>query len=245
MGQKVNPIGFRIGVIQDWRSKWFADKKDFGKLLGEDMRIRKYIKKKLYYSGVSRILIEKSTDRMRITIIAARPGIIIGRRGEAIDKLKEELHDFTDKEIHIDIEEVKVPELDAQLVGENIALQIERRVAYRRAMKKAIQQAMSVGAKGIKVKIGGRLAGAEIARQESYKEGKIPLQTLRADIDYGFAIAYTTYGTIGVKVWVYKGDVLKAEKRVPIPEVNPETPSSKTESRGSGVKSEEKKEVKE
>lgn len=207
MGQKVNPIGFRIGVIQDWRSKWYADKKGFGKSLGEDLEIRKYIKKKLYYSGVSKIIIEKSSDKMRITIVSARPGIIIGRRGEAIDKLKEELREFTDKEIHIDIEEVKVPELDAQLVGENIALQIERRVAYRRAMKKAIQQSMNLGAKGIKIKIGGRLAGAEIARTESYKEGKVPLQTLRADIDYGFAIAFTTYGTIGVKVWIYKGDV--------------------------------------
>lgn len=218
MGQKTNPIGFRVGITRDWSSKWFAEKKDFGKSLGEDLQIRKYIKKKLYYAGVSRILIEKSTDKMRVAIATSRPGIIIGRRGEAIDRLKEELSEFTNKEIHIDIEEVKVPELDAQLVAENIALQIERRVAYRRAMKRAIQQAMSLGAKGIKVMVGGRLAGAEIARSESYKEGKIPLQTIRADIDYGFAIALTTYGTIGVKVWIYKGDVLKADKRVAIPE---------------------------
>lgn len=214
MGQKTNPIGFRIGVIKDWSSKWYAEKKDFGKSLGEDLGIRKYIKKKLYFAGVSKILIEKSSDRMRITIVTSRPGIIIGRRGEAIDKLKEELGEFTNKEIHIDIEEVKVPELDAQLVAENIALQIERRVAHRRAMKRAITQAMSLGAKGIKIRVGGRLAGAEIARTEKYKEGKVPLQTLRADIDYGFAIAFTTYGTIGVKVWIYKGDVLKTDKRV-------------------------------
>lgn len=214
MGQKTNPIGFRVGIIRDWDSKWFAEKKDFGKSLGEDINIRKYIKKKLYYAGISRILIEKSTDKMRITILTARPGIIIGRRGEAIDRLKEELGEFTNKEIHIDIEEIKVPELDAQLVAENIALQIERRVAYRRAMKRAIQQAMSLGAKGIKIRVSGRLSGAEIARSESYKEGKIPLQTIRADIDYGFAIALTTYGTIGVKVWIYKGDVLKADTRV-------------------------------
>lgn len=214
MGQKTNPIGFRVGITRDWSSKWFAEKRDFGNLLGEDLRIRGYIKKKLYYAGVSRILIEKSTDKMRITIATSRPGIIIGRRGEAIDKLKEELGEFTNKEMHIDIEEIKVPEMDAQLVAENIALQIERRVAYRRAMKRAITQAMGLGAKGIKVMVGGRLAGAEIARSESYKEGKIPLQTIRADIDYGFAIAYTTYGTIGVKTWIYKGDVLKAGKRV-------------------------------
>lgn len=214
MGQKVNPIGFRVGITQDWRSKWFAEKKDFGKSLGEDLKVRKYIKKKLYYSGVSKIIIEKSSDRMRITIVTARPGIIIGRRGEAIDKLKEELRDYTSKEVHIDIEEIKVPEIDAQLVAENIATQLERRIAYRRAMKKAIQQAMGLGAKGIKIKVGGRLAGAEIARQESYKEGKIPLQTIRADIDYGFAIAFTTYGTIGVKVWIYKGDIFPKKKTV-------------------------------
>lgn len=208
MGQKVNPIGFRVGITQDWRSKWYADKKEFGKSLGEDLKIRKYIKKKLYYSGVSKIIIEKSSDKMRITLVTARPGIIIGRRGEAIDKLKEELRDFTEKEIHIDIEEIKVPEIDAQLVAENIAIQLERRVAYRRAMKKAITQATNLGAKGIKIRVGGRLAGAEIARTESYKEGKIPLQTIRADIDYGFAIAFTTYGTIGVKVWIYKGDIM-------------------------------------
>lgn len=216
MGQKTNPIGFRVGITRDWSSKWFAEKKDFGRLLGEDLRIRKYIKKKFYFAGVARILIEKSTDRMRITIATSRPGIIIGRRGEAIDKLKEELNELTEKEIHIDIEEIKVPELDAQLVAENIALQLERRVAYRRAMKKAITQAMGLGAKGVKVLVGGRLAGAEIARREGYKEGKIPLQTIRADIDYGFAIAFTTYGTIGVKVWIYKGDVLKIKKQAAI-----------------------------
>lgn len=209
MGQKTNPIGFRLGIIKDWSSKWYAEKKDFGRFLGEDLEIRKYIKKKFHFAGISRILIEKSSDRIRITIVTSRPGIIIGRRGESIDKLKEELGGFIDKEIHIDIEEVKVPELDAQLTAENIALQLERRVAYRRAMKRSITQAMGQGAKGIKIMVGGRLAGAEIARSESYREGKVPLQTLRADIDYGFAIAFTTYGTIGVKVWIYKGDVMK------------------------------------
>ncbi len=207
MGQKVNPIGFRVGVTETWRSRWYADKKTFGDFLGEDIKIRKYIKKKLYSSGVSGIFIDKSTDKMRITIATSRPGIIIGRRGEAIDRLKQELGDITDKEIHIDIKEIKIPELDAQLVGENIALQLERRVAHRRAMKRAIFQAMNLGGKGIKIMVAGRLGGAEIARTECYKEGKIPLQTIRARIDYGFAIAFTTYGTIGVKVWIYKGDV--------------------------------------
>lgn len=213
MGQKTNPIGFRVGITKDWVSKWFAEKKDFGKYLGEDLQIRNYIKKKLYFAGVSKILIEKSSDRIHITILTSRPGIIIGRRGEAIDKLKEEVGNLTTKEIHIDIEEIKVPELDAQLVAENIALQLERRVAYRRAMKRSITQAMSLGAKGVKIMVGGRIGGAEIARSESYREGKVPLQTIRADIDYGFAIAFTAYGTIGVKVWIYKGDVLKTEKR--------------------------------
>lgn len=213
MGQKTNPIGFRVGITKDWVSKWFAEKKDFGKFLGEDLQIRNYIKKKLYFAGVSKILIEKSSDRIHITILTSRPGIIIGRRGEAIDKLKEEVGNLTTKEIHIDIEEIKVPELDAQLVAENIALQLERRVAYRRAMKRSITQAMGLGAKGVKIMVGGRIGGAEIARSESYREGKVPLQTIRADIDYGFAIAFTAYGTIGVKVWIYKGDVLKTEKR--------------------------------
>lgn len=213
MGQKVNPIGFRVGIYQDWRSKWFAEKKDFGKYLIEDMKIRKYIKKKLQAAGVSRIIIEKSADKIRIIIRTARPGIIIGRRGEAIDRLKDELADFTSKELHIDIEEIKVPETDAQLISENIALQLERRVSYRRAMKRAISQAMSLGAQGIKILVAGRLGGAEIARSEGYKEGKIPLQTLRADIDYGFAVAGTTYGSIGIKVWLNNGEIFKPRKR--------------------------------
>lgn len=214
MGQKVNPIGFRVGVNQDWRSKWFAEKKDFGNFLGEDLKIRKFIKKKLYNSAVAKIVIEKSFDRMRIIIHTARPGIIIGRRGEAIDRLKDELAAYTDKELFIDIEEIKVPELDAQLVAENIALQLERRVAYRRAMKRALSQSMMLGAKGVKINVSGRLGGAEIARSERYREGSVPLQTIRANIDYGFAISKTTYGTIGVKVWIYKGDIYtKAKKR--------------------------------
>lgn len=213
MGQKVNPIGFRVGVTQDWKSRWFAEKKDFGEFLGEDLKIRKYIKNKLSFAGVSKILIDKSSDKIKITIASSRPGIIIGRRGEAIDKLKEEVGAFTDKEIHIDIEEVKVPELDAQLVAENIALQLVRRVAYRRAMKRAISQSKNLNGKGIKIMVAGRLSGSEIARTESYKDGKIPLQTIRADIDYGFAIAFTTYGTIGVKVWIYKGEIFPKRKR--------------------------------
>ena len=213
MGQKVNPIGFRVGITQTWRSRWYADKKDFGDFLGEDIKIRKYIKKKLYSSGVSGVFIDKSMDKMKITIATSRPGIIIGRRGEAIDRLKQELGDLTDKEIHIDIEEIKVPELDAQLVAENIALQLERRVAHRRAMKRAMFQAKNLGGKGIKIMVAGRLGGSEIARTECYKEGKIPLQTIRANIDYALAIAYTTYGTIGVKVWIYKGDVSSRKEK--------------------------------
>ena len=213
MGQKVNPIGFRVGINQDWRSRWFVEKRNFGKSLFEDITVRKYIKKKLYSSGISKIIIEKSSGRMHIIILTSRPGIIIGRRGESIDLLKEEVGKLTDKEIHIDIEEIKRPELDAQLVSENIALQLERRIAYKRAIKRAISQAMSMGCLGIKLKVSGRLSGAEIARSEKAKEGKIPLQTIRADIDYGFAVAHTTYGAIGVKVWIYKGDILPKKKK--------------------------------
>lgn len=212
MGQKVNPIGFRLGINKTWCSRWYAEARDFGKYLGEDLRIRDHIKKSLYYAGISKIEIEKARDYMRIIIYTARPGIVIGRRGGSIDRLKEEISKVIPRSILIDIEEVKIPEIDAQLVAENIALQIERRVAYRRAMKRAISQAMTLGAKGIKIIVSGRLAGAEIARSEGYKEGKIPLQTLRADIDYALAVAKTTYGTIGVKVWIYKGDIPPQKK---------------------------------
>jgi len=206
MGQKVNPVGFRVSVTKDWLSKWYAEKKDYAPLLLEDIKIRDIVKKKLQSAAVPKITIERYANRARITIHTARPGIVIGRKGAEIDKLKEELARLTDKEIYVDIVEVKTPETDAQLVAENIALQLERRISFRRAMKKAVQTAMDFGAQGIKVNCGGRLGGAELARREKYRTGKIPLHTLRADIDYGFAEANTVYGKIGVKVWVCKGD---------------------------------------
>jgi small subunit ribosomal protein S3 len=206
MGQKVNPIGFRIGVTRDWRSKWYAEKKQFGRLLAEDFNIRLLLKKKLESASVPKILIERAANRCRITIFTARPGVVIGRKGADIDKLKEELSKMTGKEIYVDIQEVKTPELDAQLVAENIAMQLERRVSFRRAMKKAVQTAMDFGAEGIRVRVAGRLGGSEIARVEKYLEGRIPLHTLRANIDYGFGEAHTVYGKIGVKCWVCRGE---------------------------------------
>ncbi|MDB6131398.1 MAG: ribosomal protein [Verrucomicrobiales bacterium] len=206
MGQKTNPIGLRIAVNKDWRSKWYADKKDFGKLLEEDRQIRGLLKKKLESASVPKILIERAATRCRITILTARPGVVIGRKGAEIDKLKEELSKMTGKEVYVDIQEVKQPEVDAQLVAENVALQLERRVSFRRAMKKAVQTAMDFGAEGIKVRCGGRLGGAEIARVEKYHEGRVPLHTLRANIDYGFAEARTMYGKLGVKCWICKGE---------------------------------------
>ena len=206
MGQKVNPIGFRVAVNKDWRSKWYADKKDFSKLLTEDRVIRTLLKKKLEAASVPRILIERATNRCRVTILTARPGVVIGRKGSEIDKLKEELSKLTGKEVYVDIVEVKTPELDAQLVAENIALQMERRVSFRRAMKKALQTAKDFGAEGIKIRCGGRLGGAELARVEMYHWGRVPLHTLRANIDYGFAEALTMYGKLGVKCWICKGE---------------------------------------
>src|SRR6186713_91821 len=206
MGQKTNPIGLRIAVNKDWRSKWYADKKEFGNLLAEDRKIRETLKKKLEAASVPRILIERAATRCRITILTARPGVVIGRKGAEIDKLKEELSKMTGKEVYVDILEVKQPETDAQLVAENIALQLERRVSFRRAMKKAIQTAMDFGAEGIKVRCAGRLGGAELARVETYHEGSVPLHTLRANIDYGFAEAHTMYGKLGVKCWVCRGE---------------------------------------
>ena len=211
MGQKTNPIGFRIAVTKDWRSKWYAEKKEFGKLLSEDRKIRDILKKKLESASVPKIQIERAATRCRITIFTARPGVVIGRKGAEIDKLKEELSKMTGKEIYVDIQEVKTPELDAQLVAENIALQLERRISFRRAMKKAVQTAMDFGAAGIKVRCAGRLGGAELARVESYHEGSVPLHTLRANIDYGFAEARTLYGKLGIKCWICKGE-MKAEK---------------------------------
>jgi len=215
MGQKVHPYSLRLGIIKNWKSQWFADKKNYADFLLEDLKIRKYVKKALAQAAVADIEIERASNRMRIRIHSARPGVIIGRRGAEIDKLKEELQAITQKEIFIDITEVKNPNTSAQLVAENIAFQIEKRIPFRRAMKKAIQAAMNGGAGGIKVLCSGRLGGAEIARREGYKEGKVPLHTLRADIDYGFTEALTTYGLIGIKVWIYKGEVIKKKKEKP------------------------------
>ena len=215
MGQKINPIGFRIAVNKDWRSKWYSDKKDFGKLLSEDRMIRDILKKKLESASVPKILIERAATRCRITIFTARPGVVIGRKGAEIDKLKEELGKLTGKEIYVDIQEVKTPETDAQLVAENIAMQLERRISFRRAMKKALQTAMDFGAEGIKVRCGGRLGGAEIARVEMYHEGRVPLHTLRADIDYGFAEARTMYGKLGIKCWICKGETKVVKTAIP------------------------------
>ena len=207
MGQKVNPHGLRVGVIKDWDSKWYAEA-DFADNLVEDYEIRTFLKKKLYSAGVSKIEIERASDRVKIIIFTAKPGIVIGKGGAEIEKLKAEVQKMTAKKLFIDIKEVKRPDRDAQLVAENIAAQLENRVSFRRAMKSTMQRTMKAGAKGIKASVSGRLGGAEIARSEHYSEGTIPLQTLRADIDYGFAEADTTYGKIGVKVWIYKGEVL-------------------------------------
>ena len=207
MGQKVNPHGLRVGVIKDWDSKWYADG-DFADYLVEDYNIRTFLKKKLYAAGVSKIEIERASDRVKVIIYTAKPGVVIGKGGAEIEKIKAEVQKLTDKKLVVDIKEVKRPDKDAQLVAENIASQLERRISFRRAMKQCIGRTMKLGAKGIKIQCSGRLGGAEIARSETYHEGTIPLQTIRADIDYGFAEAKTTYGRIGVKVWLYKGEVL-------------------------------------
>jgi small subunit ribosomal protein S3 len=213
MGQKINPIGFRVGVIRDWESRWFAEK-DYATLLHEDLEIRRFIKKQLYNSGVARIEIERAANRVKVTIHTARPGMVIGRGGTEVEKLRKNLESMTEKQISLNVAEVKVPDLNAQLVAENIAFQLERRISYRRAMKQAISRSMRMGALGVKVICSGRLMGAEIARTEGYSEGKVPLHTLRADIDYGFAEANTTYGKIGVKVWINKGEILPEKKEV-------------------------------
>ncbi len=215
MGQKVNPHGLRVGVIKGWDSNWIAKKNEMGDLILEDYKIRKYLKNSLYASGVSKIEIERSNDNVRVKIFCAKPGMVIGRGGEEIAKLEGILGKMTGKTVKVAIEAIKSPDVDAQLVAESIASQLERRTSFRRAMKQSIQRAMRLGAKGIKVSIGGRLNGADIARSESYHEGTISLQTLRADIDYGFAQAKTTYGIIGVKTWIYKGEVLSAVKKTP------------------------------
>ena len=208
MGQKVNPHGLRVGVIKDWDSKWYADKKNFADLLVEDNNIRKYAKKKLYTAGISKIEIERAANRVKVSIYTAKPGMVIGRGGAGVEELRAEIEKLTNKSVVINVEEIKNQDLDAQIVAEAIAESLERRVAFRRAMKQAIQRTMRQGALGIKTSVSGRLGGADMARTEGYSEGTIPLQTLRADIDYGFSEADTTYGKIGVKVWLYKGEVL-------------------------------------
>ena len=212
MGQKVNPHGLRIGVIKTWDAKWYADK-DYATFLHEDIKIRKFLKSKLYSSSVAQFIIERSANRIKITIHTAKPGMVIGRGGSGIENIKEMLRQFTGKNVDVNIAEIKQPELDAILVAEGIASQLEKRISFRRAMKQAVSRTMRVGAKGIKVMVAGRLGGAEIARSESYREGSIPLHTLRADISYGTAEAHTTYGRIGVKVWIYKGEVLPEIKK--------------------------------
>ena len=212
MGQKVNPHGLRVGVIKDWDSKWFAGKKEFGDQLVEDYNIRKFVKKACYDAGVAKIEIERKQNKVYITLFAAKPGIIIGKSGAEIDKLKASLEKMTGKSVNVNIMEVKSPDTNAQLVAENIAAQLERRVSFRRAMKQVMGRAMRLGCKGIKTAVSGRVGCAEIARTEQYHEGTLPLQTLRADIDYGFAEAKTTYGILGVKVWIYKGEVLNVNE---------------------------------
>ena len=208
MGQKVHPYSFRLGYIRDWNSRWFARKKDFGRLLVEDSKIRAHIKKNLAQAAIAKIEIERASNRVRIIIHSGRPGVIIGRKGAEIDRLRDDLRGIVDKELQIDIKEIKEPAISAQLVAENIAFQMEKRVGFRRSMKKAVQQAMMSGAQGIRIRCAGRLDGAEIARSEKYMEGKVPLQTIKADIDYGFSEAHTVYGLIGVKVWICLGEIL-------------------------------------
>lgn len=211
MGQKVNPKGLRIGIIRDWESRWYADR-NYLELLHEDLKVRKFVKEKLHAAGVPKVEIERAANRVKVSVFAAKPGIVIGRGGTEVENLRKQLEHLTGKQVAVNIVEVKKPELDAQLVAEGVAQQLEKRTSFRRAMKQTVQRSMRVGAQGIKISCSGRLAGAEIARTEWYLEGKVPLHTLRADIDYGFAEANTTYGKIGVKVWIYKGEVLPAKK---------------------------------
>ncbi len=210
MGQKVNPVGLRLGYIKKWQSVWFADK-NYSEMLHEDVQIRKYLKKKLYHAGISKIEIERAANKAKVNIYSARPGVIIGKKGSEIEKLKADTEKFTESEIIINILEVRKPEVDAQLVAENVAMQLERRVAFRRAMKKCVGYALKFGAKGIKIQCSGRLGGAEMSRSEWYREGRVPLHTLRADIDYGFIEAHTAYGLIGVKVLIFHGEVLPSK----------------------------------
>ena len=232
MGQKVNPHGLRVGVIKDWDSRWYAREEQVGELIVEDYNIRKYLKNKLYAAGVSKIEIERSNGKVKININCSRPGVVIGKAGAEIENLRKDMETRLGKSVNLNIVEVRSPDLNAQLVSENIAAQLEKRISFRRAMKKAMQQATRLGAKGIKVTCGGRLGGAEIARSESYHEGTIPLQTIRADIEYGFAEAATTYGRIGVKVWIYKGEVPNTTLRAPAAEPAPRERRERRERRG-------------
>ena len=230
MGHKVNPIGFRLGVSKDWNSKWFANKRDFAGYLVADLKVRELLKKKLAQAGISKIMIERPAKTARVTIHTARPGVVIGKKGEDIEKLRKEVSAMMGVPAHINVTEVRKPELDAQLVAESIAQQLERRIMFRRAMKRSVQNAMRLGALGIKVNVGGRLNGAEIARSEWAREGRVPLHTLRADIDYGLAEAKTTYGIIGVKVWIYKGEIfdLHAATQEAKTEASEERPSRRS-----------------
>ena len=209
MGQKVNPIGLRLGINRTWDSRWYSSKKEYGQLLHEDIKMREMLSKKLKQAGVSKIIIERPHKKCRVTIHSARPGVVIGKKGVDIEKLRKELWNLTDSEVHLNIVEVRKPEIDANLVAENIAQQLERRVAFRRAMKRAMQSAIRLGAQGVRINCGGRLGGAEIARMEWYREGRVPLHTLRADIDYGTCEAHTAYGICGVKVWIFKGEIME------------------------------------
>lgn len=212
MGQKVNPHGLRVGIVKDWDSKWYADKKTFNEYLVEDHKIREFVKKKLFISGISKIEIERAANRIKLTVFTAKPGMVIGKGGSGVEELRLDIEKMTKKSVVVNVEEIKNAELDAQLVAENIAAQLERRVSFRRAMKQAIQRTMRFGGKGIKTQVAGRVGGADMARTEGYSEGSIPLQTLRADIDYGFAEANTTFGKLGIKVWIYKGEILPTKK---------------------------------
>lgn len=213
MGQKINPIGLRVGIIRDWEAKWYAERREFVDTLHEDIKVRKFIREQLPNSGISKIEIERAAKRVRVSIHTAKPGVVIGRGGSGIERLRKQLDALTGKQTHINIMEIKVPELDAQLVAESIAAQLEKRIAFRRAMKQAMGRTMRVGAKGVRAMTSGRLGGAEMSRTEWYTEGTVPLHTLRADIDYGFTEAKTTYGQIGVKVWIYKGEILPKAKK--------------------------------
>jgi len=221
MGQKVNPIAIRLGIVKDWSSRWYASAKDFSDTLYADIQIREYLRKKLYQAGISRIQIDRPARNARVTIYAARPGVIIGKSGKEVEGLRDEISKVMKVPVHVSIEEVRKPELDAKLVAESVAQQLVKRIMFRRAMKKAVSSALRAGAQGIKITVSGRLGGAEIARTEWYREGRVPLQTFRADIDYGLAEAHTTYGVIGVKVWIFKGEVIGEKPQAEISEKKP------------------------